>query len=163
MAGDFLPVVYHENVLFLMVQQPDVIFAYWDMSSGHLQTIGDQKQLILCLYKNNQLNRKIALPPFTNNWYFRDVEPDHVYFCELGFSGAGFGNTFIPLLRSNRVTTPRITPGEEDKWETRRVTVAVDASLSEPEERYKVKDLVNSQAFYMGFQPGDELINRDER
>ncbi|MEW6424396.1 MAG: DUF4912 domain-containing protein [Bacillota bacterium] len=147
-----LPAVYHENVLCLMVQEPAVVFAYWDLSFGHVQAVREHKDLLLCLYKSSQLIHKINLPPFTNNWYFRNVEPGSEYFCELGFQIAG--GTFFPLLRSNRVNTPGLAPAEEESAEAARVTVPdLAAPLSEQEKSYQVADLFDSLAFYMGFQP----------
>lgn len=145
-----LPAVYHENVLCLMVQAPDVVFAYWDLSWGHIQSIGSEKELVLCLYKESLLSHKVTLPPFTNNWYFRNVEPGFLYYCELGFQGAG--GTFFPLLRSNRVNTPG--PGPAAEAEAKEGAAAgpdFAALLTGPAQSYKKDDLFKEMAFYMGF------------
>lgn len=146
-----LPSVYHENVLCLMVQEPDAVFAYWDLSFGHIQAIGDEKELVLCLYKDSQLYHKVTLPPFTNNWYFRKVEPGFRYYCELGFQGAG--GTFYPLLRSNRVDTPGSGPAVEEEAEEAGRAAGPDfaAPLAGQAESYKTADLIRGMAFYMGF------------
>jgi hypothetical protein len=141
-----LPEAYGENVLRLMVQDPGAVFAYWELSPGHRQAAGE-KTLVLCLYKNHFLERKVSLPPLTDNWYFRDVEPGSGYYCELGFEGAG--GTFFPLLRSNHVDTPFLVPPEEDRpVPPEAEPEAVPAGP--PEENLKTGDLFGTMAFYMG-------------
>lgn len=150
-----LPAVYRENVLCLMVQAPDVVFAYWDLSRGHIHSIGGEKELVLCLYKDNILNHKITLPPFTNNWYFREAEPGSPYYCELGFLGPG--GTFFPLLRSNRVNTPGFGPAaEEDAKEAAAAGPDFAPPLTGPARSYKKDDLFKEMAFYMGFPQSAE-------
>jgi hypothetical protein len=146
-----LPVVYHENVLCLLVQKPDVLFTYWDLSPGHLEIIDRQKKLILCLYKEGFLDKKIDLPPFTNSWYFRQVEPGCVYFCELGIDGGN--DAFIPLLRSGSISTPRLAVIEEESWETGRVDV-YDAAKPLPEggKDNRTTDIFSSISLYMGYK-----------
>jgi hypothetical protein len=143
--GITLPVVYHENILRLMVQEPDTVFAYWDLSPGHIQAISGHEELFLCLYKESQLDQKVGLPPFTNNWYFRQVEPGRAYYCELGFQNPE--GTFIFLLRSNQVNTPRLVPVEEEGWETGLVTVDV-ATLPPRERKIQKGDTPSSTVFY---------------
>ena len=151
-----LPAVYHENVLCLMVQAPDVVFAYWDLSLGHIRSIGGEKELVLCLYKDNLLNHKVTLPPLTNNWYFRNVEPGFLYYCELGFSGAG--GTFFPLLRSNRVNTPGSGPAAEEAAEGPGRAAGPDfaALLTGQAQSYQKEELLREMAFYMGFPRSGE-------
>lgn len=146
-----LPVVYHENVLCLLVQKPDVLFAYWDLSPGHLEVVGRQKKLILCLYKEGSRNKKIDLPPFSNNWYFRQVEPGCEYFCELGIDGGD--DTFIPILRSGSMNTPRLAAIEEEIWETGRVDV-YDAARPLPGggKDDGTSDIFSSISLYMGYR-----------
>jgi len=145
-----LPTAYQENVLCLMVQAPDVVFAYWDLSRGHIHSIGGEKKLVLCLYQDSLLNYKVTLPPFTNNWYFRDVQPGSSYYCELGFQGAG--GTFFPLLRSNRVYTPGLGPAaEEDAKEAAAAGLDFAPLTAGPARSYKKDDLIKEMAFYMGF------------
>lgn len=144
-----LPAVYHENLLCLMVQAPDVVFAYWDFSRGHLHTISGEKKLVLCLYQDRLLNHKVALPPFTHDWYFRDVQPGSAYYCELGFQGPG--GTFFPLLRSNRVNTPGLSQAaEEDALAAAAIGLDFAPLTAGPGRSYKKDDLMKEMAFYMG-------------
>lgn len=141
-----LPEVYRENVLRLMVQGPRVIYAYWDLSPGHLRAAGE-KPLVLCLYEDSRLVRKIILPPFTTNWYFRDVEPGFGYRCELGYEGAG--GVFLPFLRSNPVNTPDLAPPEEPRREE-GFAAEPGAAGRGREESLKTGEVIGTMAFYMG-------------
>ncbi|RKO67468.1 DUF4912 domain-containing protein [Desulfofundulus salinus] len=105
-----LPRHYNENRLVLMVQEPTVIFSYWELSRGQWEFLGEGRPLFLRLYTtgSNQVGtvlKEVSLPPFTNDWYFRDVLPEHTYQAELGYYGPE--GEFYPLLRSNQVVTPR--------------------------------------------------------
>lgn len=110
-----LPRTYNENMLILLVQDPHVLFAYWQLSRGQWLAIGGRK-LYLRLYDlgQNEVSlgaswREVSLPPYTNDWYFRDVMADHAYVTEVGYYVSG--EQFYPLLRSNRAVTPRISAG----------------------------------------------------
>lgn len=119
--GMELPLNYHQNRLVLMVQEPTVLFAYWELSPGQWQALGGQHELCLRVYEVEGNGvfpaapwREVSLPPFTNNWYFQQVIPDRAYVSELGCYGPD--GQFYPLLRSNRVSTPRVRPGA-GSWE----------------------------------------------
>lgn len=105
-----LPRHYNENRLVLMVQEPTVIFSYWELSRGQWESLGEGRSLFLRIYttKSNRVStvlKEVSLPPFTNDWYFCDLLPDQTYQAELGYYGPE--GEFYPLLRSNRVVTPR--------------------------------------------------------
>lgn len=111
----FLPGSYQENTLMLLVQNPSVIFAYWELSNGQWQALGGHGDLYLRLYEikgpgclpgdYGEVWTEIDLPPFTNDWYFHGLLPDRIYCSELGYYG--LDHVFYPVLRSNRVETPR--------------------------------------------------------
>lgn len=154
MKGFELPATYGENVLYLLVQSPRVIFAYWELSYGHIQTVIKHGDLFLELYSSDlkdgfamkgYLCRKVKLPPFTGNWYFHDLDPGRFYYCELGFEQDG---VFYPLLRSNQVETPRASRvGLTTGWETTRITVP-GISLTEEPQALEAESAVSSMAFY---------------
>lgn len=152
--GFELPATYGENVLHLLVQSPRVIFAYWELSEGHIRIVTEHGDLFLKLYNSDlkdgfpakgYLCRKVKLPPFTGNWYFHDLDPGRFYYCELGFEQDG---VFYPLLRSNQTETPRagrvqLTAG----WETTRITVP-GIPLTEEPQALEAEIAVSSTAFY---------------
>lgn len=155
-AGVFGLLPIRENALYLLVQSPRVIFAYWDLSEGHIKTINEHGDLYLQLHTlgaKNSPPEESALEestlyeevkvPFTNRWYFHSLEPGNLYFCELGIKQNGM---FYPLLRSNRVQTPRLTQVEMAvDWETttvKRKRISLSASTG------KMENGVSSSVFY---------------
>lgn len=135
MAYADLPVSYNENTLVLLVQNPVVIFAYWELSAGQWRTLAAYGEPRLRLYRHKgdpcradgvELTEEVVLPPYTDNWYFKNLKPSGSYYSELGYYGPG--GMFYPLLRSNRVETPRVGAGGEraDRWITVETTLIVE-------------------------------------
>lgn len=110
-----LPVSYNEDVMTLMVQGPDTVFVYWELSDCHWETVNRRGKVFLRLYSfygqdtnagHLSMVEEIQLPPFNTNWYFRGVSPDENYCCEVGFLQDE--GEFLPILCSNPVHTPAL-------------------------------------------------------
>lgn len=110
-----LPSGYDENALFLLVQSPKVLYAYWELSPGLKEALKEA----LSEEKKVQIRLNIeGRGPFyageislsERNFYFSEVEPGFSYNCEIGISRSG--GDFYPLLRSNPVTAPIDRPLE---------------------------------------------------
>lgn len=106
-----LPPDYNENALFLMVQGPRVLYAYWELSPGLKELLHMKKNVQI------RLNVDGRGPCYTHDlvlarksFYFYDLEPGLSYNCEIGIINSG--NQFYPLLRSNTATTPHDRPQE---------------------------------------------------
>ena len=120
-----LPAEYHENTLFLMIQSPTVLYAYWELSPGLKNTLSqkDSVQIRLniegkgpCRFYDFDLAEKSC--------YFENVQPGKSYNCEIGLS---HDHIFLPLLRSNTVSAPQdlpgvVPPGEENSPSSAAVT-----------------------------------------
>jgi hypothetical protein len=105
----FVPVEYNENALSLMVQSPTVLYTYWELSHGLKNTLSGKKKVQIRLNIEGDGVRQtydIDLPE--KSYYFNDVQPGLSYNCELGTLDDY--DIFLPLLRSNTVSTPRVTP-----------------------------------------------------
>jgi len=79
----------------------------------------------------------VGIDPAPGNWYVHLWSPDKTYIAELGFrDGTG---CFHPLLRSNRVSTPRAWPlsGDEGKvqWSAPARTLGISAAGGPGSER----------------------------
>ena len=105
----FLPPEYSENALFLLVQSPRVLYAYWELSPGLKDALNEEKKVQL------RLNIEGRGPYYTceigllkKSYYFSDVEPGLTYNCEIGIFHSG--DDFYPLLRSNSITAPHDHP-----------------------------------------------------
>ncbi|OAT79979.1 DUF4912 domain-containing protein [Desulfotomaculum copahuensis] len=150
----FLPDSYQENTMVLLVQNPAIIFAYWELSKGQRQALAGHGDLYLRLYELNggdcrphnggKMRREINLPPFTQNWYFTSLTPARSYCSELGYYGAP--RHFYPILRSNRVETPPDGPSTAISG-GRTVSVDVAAGVK-PVREPVVEELPGSSEFY---------------
>jgi len=108
-----LPDSYDENLLVLMVQNPHVVFCYFELgktfrallarNGGRLRLNevgeGDESRMPV---------EDVALSPEAANWYFRGVADGRSYDAELGWRAAD--GLFLSLLRSNVVHTPASSP-----------------------------------------------------
>lgn len=109
----FLPPDYNENALFLLVQSPKVLYAYWELSPGlkDALALNEEKKAQI------RLNIDGCGPYYTceiglsiRSYYFSDVEPGLSYNCEIGIFHSD--DDFYPLLRSNSVTAPHDRPSD---------------------------------------------------
>lgn len=112
---NMFPSSYNENDITLLVQGPEVIFVYWELSECHWKVIRNHGDVFLRLYRlieekaagnTAEMMEQICLPPFASNWYFTSVGPDRSYYCEIGFKLAD--QDFLPVIRSNAVHTPAL-------------------------------------------------------
>jgi hypothetical protein len=106
-----LPPDYHENALFLLVQSPQVLYVYWELSPGLKESFEEKEKVQI------RLNMEGRGPFYTTDidmdqksFYFSEVEPGFAYNCEIGI--INHENLFYPLLRSNSVSTPLDRPAK---------------------------------------------------
>lgn len=126
-----LPREYGENCLVLMVRDPRWIFSYWEIVPGHFEgvreSLGEEKEGSRTVmrvsdvtgieHEGEEPNSFFDIPVYLDarNWYF-EVNDDRSYRAELGFLTRS--SRFYPLVRSNRVDTPRegVSPVVDEKW-----------------------------------------------
>lgn len=107
----FVPVEYNENALSLMVQSPTVLYAYWELSHGLKNTLSGKKKVQIRLnIEGDGVRQTYDIDLSEKSYYFNDVQPGLSYNCELG-TVADY-DMFLPLLRSNTVNTPGVTPSQ---------------------------------------------------
>jgi hypothetical protein len=105
----FVPVEYNENALSLMVQSPTVLYAYWELSHGLKNTLSGKKKVQIRLnIEGDGVRQTYDIDLSEKSYYFYDVQPGLSYNCELGT--VDDYDMFLPLLRSNTVNTPHVTP-----------------------------------------------------
>ena len=105
----FVPIEYNENALSLMVQSPTVLYAYWELSHGLKNMLSGKKKVQIRLnIEGDGVRQTYDIDLSEKSYYFNGVHPGLSYNCELGTVDEY--DMFLPLLRSNTVNTPRVTP-----------------------------------------------------
>jgi hypothetical protein len=108
-----LPESYGENRLVLLVQEPVVLFAYWELSDAHWRSIreyGNGPYLRLLETGSEPApQHEILLPSPVGGWYFRGLTPGGSYRVQIGYYSPD-RVIFYPVLCSNGVNTPQV-PG----------------------------------------------------
>ena len=104
-----LPAEYHENTLFLLIQSPKTLYAYWELSPGLKNTLSEKKSVQIRL--NTEVSGFCQVYDFDltkKSFYFENVQPGMSYNCEIGTLNED--NIFLPLLRSNTIFAPHDLP-----------------------------------------------------
>lgn len=151
-----LPQWYDENKMVLMVVNPNTVYVYWEFAFSQNKAMREN-QLIVRLfeqtpdYQPQELVKSVALPPFTDNWYFNDLQPDHDYRADLGWEQNG---VFYSLIKSNIVNVPPADPLNstgQTKWQPvalQQLHKIITTPTARPTET--VNEVVEKMPFYMG-------------
>jgi hypothetical protein len=140
----------------LLVQGPDTVYVYWDLSEHQWAIINRHGRAMLKLYRyagadvdtaQRSLSQEVFIPPFGSSWYFYKVRPDEGYFCEIGYMHED--GEFLPVLRSNNVHTPalpvtKFTPARKHNSKTRPNVFQVEFSTN--------KAVINRKSFELPLQ-----------
>ncbi len=121
-----LPSGYGEDRVVLMVKDPWWIYAYWEIrpeteratrSALRPEEIPGLRS-ILRVYDVTGAGEPsatqsvdVVLSGLATNWFIHTNAPGHAYLVEIGLLTAR--GRFVPLARSNRVTTPRFGPSDD--------------------------------------------------
>jgi hypothetical protein len=114
-----LPASYNDNRIVLLARDPHWLYAYWDFNGEHFSKVQSQlgtteAPLVLRVFDvtyvefngaNAWSSVEVELTPFATNWYVSVPQADAAYCAEIGYRSPD--NQFVPLGRSNVVTTPR--------------------------------------------------------
>ena len=129
LEGKELPKKYGENRMVAMVRDPRWIFVYWELTDEKLKEVTAKSKgnfhEVLRVYdvtgvkfngKNALETFDIEVPYETDNWYIQVGNHGRSYIVELGVILDD--GKFVPLLRSNQVTTPKagISNVEDEEW-----------------------------------------------
>ncbi|WP_227934977.1 DUF4912 domain-containing protein [Alkalihalobacillus deserti] len=122
-----IPASYDRDEVTLLPQSPTVIHAFWELS-GSLRQMSEhqcrlpwhelRKQLRVydCTMidfngHNGHRYFDIEIPEMTNNWTIHGLEPNRTYMVDFGVITRQ--HTFLSLLRSNAIDTPRSTDSQK--------------------------------------------------
>jgi len=95
-----------QSELRLLVQNPRVVFAYWELSAGLKEALWGRKVELRLFNEKGKAVLAAEIELAVKNYYFTGLEPDSIYTCEIGVINRN--NEFYPLLRSNAVRTPSV-------------------------------------------------------
>lgn len=128
-----LPSSYGVDRLVLLARDPYWLYAYWEItatkqeefSAAYGPTAWVSSQPVLRVYdvtktapgeQKVNLYMDIRINEEADNWHINVGEPDHTFFVDLGRRLPD--GRFVPLLRSNIVTTPRASLSErtDEEW-----------------------------------------------
>ncbi|MGQ9497357.1 MAG: DUF4912 domain-containing protein [Desulfotomaculales bacterium] len=99
-----LPGSYGDSTVVLLVQTPRVVYAYWEITPVAWHTLTRRGVFTLRFWEGDPgAHRDVYPDRRAGGWYFRDVKPGVLCFCEVGCTEQG---AFYPFLRSAPVTTP---------------------------------------------------------
>ncbi|MFZ5646730.1 MAG: DUF4912 domain-containing protein [Bacillota bacterium] len=128
-----LPQSYGIDRLVLMVRDPYWLYAYWEITATRMEEISakygsqawENSRPVLRVYDvtgvdftGNNANRYFdcSLSDYTENWYINVAESNRSYCVDLGRIFPD--GSFITILRSNIVTTPRdaLSDRLDEEW-----------------------------------------------
>ncbi len=122
-----VPSRYGDNNVTLMVRDPQWLYAYWEVEPGETRRTAEREGVdldgsspVLRLYEIADGRaipyRDVMLTEHADRWYVSGVTPARAYYAEVGrLTRSG---RFLPLARSNRVTTPPagVSPVISPEW-----------------------------------------------
>ena len=142
----YLPDSYGSKKLFLVARDPQILFAYWDLSPVQYQEAAhaahDGKVFLEVYVPGEGRVQQIHVWDSHKNWYLQVNRPDTTFFAQLGYYRGDGG--FEVLARSPEVQTPRATLSPN--LETKFVTIPFNVSF------HQLYDLIVSYS-----QPGEEV------
>ena len=89
------------EVIFAAPSSPRVLYVYWRHDVANFQDV------CVRLYSGYTLLQEVNVKPYTNHWFFSNLEPNRRYHVEVGVLNDGH---FYRLLRSMEVDTPSDGP-----------------------------------------------------
>jgi hypothetical protein len=142
----YLPDSYGTKKLFLVARDPNILFAYWDLSPVQYQEAAraahDGKVFLEVYVPGEGRVQQTHIWDTHRNWYLQVNRPDTTFVSQLGYYRHDGG--FEVLARSTEVRTPRDTLSPNTN--ARFVTLPFSISFRE------LFNMISSQS-----QPGEEL------
>ncbi len=111
-----LPESYGKDKLVGLEVNPNWIHFYWDFSTQTQQIIASHAPIVLRIYDVTYLNFngvnahrtfELELEPSTRKYYVNVPNAGANYIAEIGYKD---GEKFVPLIRSNLISTPPSSP-----------------------------------------------------
>ena len=112
-----LPYRYNQTLVKILVQTPETLFVYWDISDNDRknleETYGNDffyntKPVLIIHNETMNYSFEVDINDFANSWYLRISDTDCKYNIELGrrFINNNYNNEYIYISSSNELITP---------------------------------------------------------
>jgi len=122
-----LPDGYGDNMIYIMVRDPQWIYSYWEIQKDHqekmLGQLGGDWSVVRSVLRVYNTTKKNGLPDFHDiilqgcpTCWTIQAQPNNSYVVEIGLLHRD--GRFIALARSNEITTPRSGMSEviDEQW-----------------------------------------------
>ncbi len=113
-----LPYRYNQTLVKILVQTPENLFVYWDISDDDRknleETYGNDffyntKPVLIIHNETMNYSFEIDINDFANSWYLKISDPDCKYNIELGrrfINNNNHNNEYVYISSSNELITP---------------------------------------------------------
>ncbi|XCA84660.1 DUF4912 domain-containing protein [Exiguobacterium mexicanum] len=125
-----LPDRYDTDVMHAVVQSPNAVYVFWEVSDSVKETLSMQfmrpwedlpkafriLDITLLDYASGHANRAYTfeLPEMTNSWFVRPLDPNTTYVFEFGIRT--MEGEFLPIVSSTPIDTPRAEPAGHGRF-----------------------------------------------
>ena len=143
-----LPIKYDQTLIRLLVQSPNRLYAYWEVSDNTMNNFNDFSNCISALKITNitkNYSYVIPVDPFANNYYIQVEDTGCDYKAELGRIK---NNDFINIYTSNNVTMPVFSPNSENNSYTSDEVVFGNYLCIADKKKIKVFTNKNSKLYF---------------
>ena len=121
-----IPDVYDDTRVVLLARDPDWLYCYWEISQSDRDKLDlgnylNDKRLVLRFYKMVKTGFvhcfDIPVPDYAKDWYVHVPSVDEIWCVEIGILNLS-NNTYMGIVRSNAMSTPRNTISDDTtvKW-----------------------------------------------
>lgn len=153
-----LPPPYERTALYLLVRDPQCLFAFWNLHPGLSATFGANRFKVLRLYE--VADGKITYTQYgigdATSWYCTEAKPDTTYYGELGLLEPD--GRFTLLARSNQVHSPRNTFSAvtDEEWLTIEELYGMSVGLT---QMMGSEELLHAAGEHLAQQLGSEAVS----
>lgn len=178
-----IPPAYGDTRISLLVKDPWWTYAYWEVADDVRKDMekrlpqGEGWRAALRVYDVTETpvgssgtgrSFDVLVPGFLGTWFLHTDGPSRSFVVDIGFLSRG--GQFIPLARSNRITSPRLGPSEvvdeewmsseETYWRLFGATAGVGIGSSPMEVRRVLERKLSSGAVASPAAPFSEIASQ---
>ncbi len=153
-----LPSAYERTALYLLVRDPQSLFAFWSLNPEILAAVEPHQSKILRIYE--VIDSKVTYTQYgignARTWYCTNIKPDTTYYGELGLLQPD--GKFTLLARSNQIHSPRnsFSTVIDEEWLTIDELYGSSVGLTEMTDS---EELLRAAGMHLEQQLGSESVS----